>query len=65
MNWITLTKGKEEQEIPLDKIILVKYANGCYEVLEFYIDSDYGMVASSFESYVSPKEVVKYVLILD
>lgn len=66
MKWIYTTPGNEYSEIPLNVDLLVQYKhNKEYEVLMFDMDSDYGMVAPTFESYVSPRDIRKYIIITD
>lgn len=66
MKWTYTTEGNEYKEIPKFTDILVQFKSStAYEVLHFYMDSDYGMVAPYFESYVSPTDIKKFIIITD
>lgn len=66
MKWTYTTEGNEFKEVPLDWDILVQLkSSNDYYVLNFRMDSDYGMVSALYESYVSPTDVRKFILITD
>jgi hypothetical protein len=61
MKWIEVSKEFPPENTP----ILVKYISGNYDVLEFKHDSEYGFVASTFESYVAISNIEKWTKIED
>jgi hypothetical protein len=62
MKWITI----QEEFPPSNKWVLVKYLRaGGYAALRFKNDQEYGFVAATPESYVTPMELEKWCLIED
>ncbi len=63
MIWTTVNS---EKDLPLDVEILVEYKQSNYhkhDVLMFFKDEDYGIVASIYEGYVSYEKIKSFTLI--